>query len=239
MARGLDGELLLSRHVVYLKLRDKAAGMPYVGSLTIINAQGRLINFSRQWPTPNINAADRDFFKAFQSNPSLTSFIGRADSQSRHRKQGCAIARKISGPNSEFLGVTTAAIELQYFQKYLGEISLDPDNAVTLFRQDGMVLARFPPNDSIIGRRFASERRSQARGNVDHGVGVRRRRAQWMTVRMVAAHRVGGFPIVVTTSKTNRGNLCRLAANRCIRDRDIGADDYRDRGVCFAFHKTI
>jgi hypothetical protein len=38
-----DGDRLLSRHDVYLKLRDKAAGMPYVGSLTIINAKGRLI----------------------------------------------------------------------------------------------------------------------------------------------------------------------------------------------------
>jgi hypothetical protein len=36
-----DGDRLLSRHDVYLKLRDKAAGMPYVGSLTIINAKGR------------------------------------------------------------------------------------------------------------------------------------------------------------------------------------------------------
>jgi hypothetical protein len=43
--KDIDGERLLSRHDVYLKLRDKAASLPYVGSLTIINARGRLINF--------------------------------------------------------------------------------------------------------------------------------------------------------------------------------------------------
>jgi diguanylate cyclase (GGDEF)-like protein/PAS domain S-box-containing protein len=202
MARGLDGELLLSRHVVYLKLRDKAAGMPYVGSLTIINAQGRLINFSRRWPTPNINAADRDFFKAFQSNPSLTSFIGRPI---RNRATGSwviQLTRKISGPNSEFLGVTTAAVELQYLQNYLGEFSLDPDNAVTLFRQDGVVLARFPQNDSIIGRRFASEAGLKLVATSANGVGLGAGVLNHDS-RMVAAHRVAGFPIVVTTSKTN------------------------------------
>jgi hypothetical protein len=47
-----DGDRLLSRHDVYLKLRDKAAGMPDVGALTIINAKGRLINFSRQLADP-------------------------------------------------------------------------------------------------------------------------------------------------------------------------------------------
>jgi hypothetical protein len=64
ITKDIDGERLLSRHDVYLKLRDKAASLPYVGSLTIINAHGRLINFLRQWPIPNIEATDRDFFKA-------------------------------------------------------------------------------------------------------------------------------------------------------------------------------
>ncbi len=47
---GGGGERELSSHKVHQQLRDKAAGMPYVGALTIVNAQGRLINFSRQWP---------------------------------------------------------------------------------------------------------------------------------------------------------------------------------------------
>jgi EAL domain-containing protein (putative c-di-GMP-specific phosphodiesterase class I) len=64
ITKDIDGERLLSRHDVYLKLRDKAASLPYVGSLTIMNAHGRLINFLRQWPIPNIEATDRDFFKA-------------------------------------------------------------------------------------------------------------------------------------------------------------------------------
>jgi diguanylate cyclase (GGDEF)-like protein/PAS domain S-box-containing protein len=197
-ADGIDR--LFSRRDVYLKLRDKAAGMPYVGSLTIIDARGQLINFSRNWPTPNINAADREFYTAFQSNPRLTSFIGKPI---RNRATGSwiiQVARKIAGPNGEFLGLTTAAVELKELQNYLGEFSLDPDTAVTLFRDDGMVLAHFPQNNSIIGRRFASAAGLKLVANSDSGIGSGTGLLDG-NPRMAAAHRVGGFPLVITTTK--------------------------------------
>ena len=202
IAKGPDGERLLSRHDVYLKLRDKVAGMPYVGSLTIINARGQLINFSRQWPIPNIKAADRDFFKAFQSDPSLTSFISKPVRNRATGSWAIQLARKIPGPNGEFLGLTTAAVELKYLQNYLGEYSLDPDNAVALFRQDGVTLARFPQNGSVIGHRFASAAELKLVANSKNEIGSD------VSVlggdsRMVAAHRIGSFPIVITASKAN------------------------------------
>ncbi|MGA7000875.1 MAG: hypothetical protein WBZ28_02920, partial [Pseudolabrys sp.] len=52
-------ETNISSYGVHLKLRDKAVGIPYVGALIIYNADGKLINYSRQWPLPDINIADR------------------------------------------------------------------------------------------------------------------------------------------------------------------------------------
>ena len=76
----LDSQL--SRYDVHLKLRDKAGGIPYVGALIIYNANGKLINYSRQWPLPdNINIADRDYFIAAKLDQASRS-------QSRHRKLG-------------------------------------------------------------------------------------------------------------------------------------------------------
>jgi diguanylate cyclase (GGDEF)-like protein/PAS domain S-box-containing protein len=192
---------LLSRHDVYLKLRDKAAGMPYVGALTIFNAQGRLLNFSRQWPTPDIDITDRDFFKALQSNPSLTSFIGEPVLNRASGSWVMHLARKISGPNGEFLGLISAAIELQYLQNYFNEISFEPGSGVTLYRQDGVVIARFPRIDSIVGRRFPIAEALKLVSKTDNGVGLSSGDID-SNIRMVAAHRVGSFPIVVTTTKT-------------------------------------
>jgi diguanylate cyclase (GGDEF)-like protein/PAS domain S-box-containing protein len=196
-----DSERLLSSHEVYLKLRDKVAGMPFVGSLTIINAQGQLVNFSRQWPVPIIDSTDREYFKALQSNPNLTSFVGEPV---RNRATGSwvvQLARRISGPNGKFLGLITAAIELQYLQNYFSEISLDPGSGVTVFRNDGVVLARFPMIESIVGRRLPTALSITLVSTVDHAVGVSTG-AMDGHIRMIAAHRVGHFPLVVATTKT-------------------------------------
>jgi diguanylate cyclase (GGDEF)-like protein/PAS domain S-box-containing protein len=196
-----DGERLLSGHDVYLKLRDKAAGMPYVGALTIFEAQGRLINFSRQWPTPDINVADRDFFKVFQSNPDLKFFVGEAVYNRANGSRVVHFARKIPGPSGEFLGVITAAVELQYLQKYFSEISLEPGSGVTLFHEDGMVLARYPVLQSVIGRRFPNALSLKLVADADHGIGVSTG-AMDGHVRMIASRRIGNSPLVVATTRT-------------------------------------
>ena len=65
-----------SRYDVHLKLRDKAGGIPYVGALIIYNANGKLINYSRQWPLPdNINIADRDYFIAAKLDQNSTPIL--------------------------------------------------------------------------------------------------------------------------------------------------------------------
>ena len=40
-----------------------------------IDPDGNLLNFSRSWPIPNIQVADRDYFKALKADPNLETFI--------------------------------------------------------------------------------------------------------------------------------------------------------------------
>lgn len=100
---GNASERQLSGYDVHTKLRDKAAGMPYVGSLVIIDAKGRLINFSRQWPISDIDASDRDFYKALQSDSKLDFFIGAPVQNRANGSWVVQFARKISGLNGEFM----------------------------------------------------------------------------------------------------------------------------------------
>jgi hypothetical protein len=123
---GMAGDALqrLARHDVHIKLRDKAAGMPFVGSLTLFSAQGKVVNFSRQWPVPAIEANDRDFFKALRDDPNLNAFLGQP---LRNRASGTWVmhlARKVSGPKGEFLGLISGAVELSYFDSFLSNIAL-------------------------------------------------------------------------------------------------------------------
>jgi Cache domain len=165
-------ETSISRYDVHLKLRDKAVGIPYVGALIIYNADGKLINYSRQWPLPDINIADRDYFNAAKSDPASKSILSQPV---RNRATGSWVTnlvRKISAPDGEFLGVISASFELGFLQKYFSEISADPDSSFALFRNDGTLLARFPQNDVDIGRRWPDAVALKLTAIANRGVGM-------------------------------------------------------------------
>src|SRR5712691_1713518 len=58
-----DYERQMSGYDVHLMLKDKIGGLPHVDAVTMINAQGKLINVSHSWPIPPVNVSDRDYFK--------------------------------------------------------------------------------------------------------------------------------------------------------------------------------
>ncbi len=191
----------LSSHDIHIKLRDKAAGMPYIGSLIIIDDKGKLINFSRQWPIPRLSASDRGFFKAFQVNPKLTSYLSAPLNNRASGSEVLQFARKISGPDGSFLGLTVAAIELQYLQKQFSDISLEPGSGIALYRTDGLLLVRIPNVKTAIGQHFPGNAAVGLVSQIEHAVGVEANAIDGK-LRMVAARRISGYPIVVATTRT-------------------------------------
>ena len=197
---------------MHLKLRDRAAGMPFVGSLTIFNARGKVVNFSRQWPVPAIDVTDRDFFKAFQADPNLSSFLSEPV---RNRASGTWVvhlARKIVGPNGEFRGLVSGALELKYFEEFFSDIALAPGGTIEVFRQDSTLLVRHPKLEALIGKRSSDATALTLVATADHGVG---RDTTGAEALVVAAHRVDGYPIVVSVNKTAAAILAdwQLTAN--------------------------
>ena len=194
------------RHAVHLKLRDKAGGMPYVGSLGIFNAKGQLINFSRQWPIPEVNVANEDYFKALSATRDVTSFLGEPVRDYATGSWVIHLAHKISGPSGEFLGVISAAIELHYLQNYFRDISPNPNSTFALFRNDGMLLARYPEKDADIGHKFPTALALKLATNSDRNVGSVDGVIDGIP-RMIAGHRVEGYPAVVSATRATSSIL--------------------------------
>lgn len=199
ISKAADREYLLSSHDIHVILRNHAAGMPYLGSFTIVNAQGRVINFSRQWPIPEIDVTDRDFFLALQSDPNLTSFVS---SPVRNRATGSWVihfARKISDESGKFSGILTAAIELQALQDIISEIALVPNGRISLFRQDGVLLAAAPWIEANIGHRLENALSLKIVAKEGSGIDVSKGTISDQD-RIIASHRVGEYPIVISAS---------------------------------------
>jgi hypothetical protein len=152
VASAADYERAMSGYSNHLMLKDKVGAWPHIGSLTLINSEGKLFNFSRFWPLPNIDVTDRDFFRALKSDPTLTFFMSEPV---RNRATGSwtiHLARKISGPDGEFFGLVSGAMEMDYFNKYFGSLRLESGSSISLFRDDGVLLASFPAIDPARAR---------------------------------------------------------------------------------------
>lgn len=192
----------LARHDVHIALRDKNEGMTYVGSLTVFSPEGKVINFSRTWPVPDIDISDRDFFRVFQENPDLQFYLSEPMRSRANGTWVMHLTRKVIGPDGEFLALISGAIELDYFKHFLSQIASNRDSSIALFRLDGTLLVRFPHVEADIGRNFRHGITFKLVQNSQHGVGETIGVIDRLP-RIVAAHRVDRYPVVVASTVTH------------------------------------
>ena len=187
----------ISSEDMHEMLKASTSGLVQIYAISVINADGRLLNFSRFWPVPDISVADREFFLALKSDPQLTSFVSLPAQNRTDRAWTMFLTRKVRGPNGEFLGLVLGAVELSYFEKLFASVSLGEGSSITLFRGDGALLTRFPQIESVIGKTF----KSSVNAVGDSNSGTARFVGQiGGKDRLLAAHRLAHFPIVLSVA---------------------------------------
>jgi len=146
----------LSGQDTYRLLRSKMDALPYFGNLNVFDADGNLVNSSTAWPVPKVNIADRIHFQTFKSDPRspemlIEPVLGRVSGT-----KTTIIARRVTGPNGEFLGIISQGIDPAHFEKYFASVQLGPEAAIAMFHRDGKLLSRYPDIHGMIGRNFAT-----------------------------------------------------------------------------------
>jgi hypothetical protein len=65
----------------YEILRSKAGVLSYLGDISVYDSDGQIINWSRPLPVPNLNIAERAYFKTFKSNPRSPAILTRMENR--------------------------------------------------------------------------------------------------------------------------------------------------------------
>lgn len=178
-------------------LKEKLAGLPQIEAITMINADGKLLNFSRYWPIPAVNVSDRDYYSALRdSKTNELTFIGQPVQNRGTGTWNIYIARRVNGLRGEFAGLVLAAMSLQYFEDFYQSVSLGEGSAEALLREDGTLLARYPRTKEI-GQVFNSGNRLVLK---DGGRALREVSPVDHIRRIKAAHRLSSLPLLVLTT---------------------------------------
>ena len=188
---------------IHLMLKEKLTGLPYINAITMINPEGKLINFSRYWPIPQVNVSDRDYFQAMRANPTIDRFVSVPVPNRGDGTWTVYLARRVRTANGQFGGLLLGAIELRYFEDLYKTVSLGDESAISLVREDGVLMARYPRTDKI-GVTFSEGGQRAAR--VATGT-VREPSPLDGQMRIKSARRLTNFPLVVLVTQTESAAL--------------------------------
>ena len=137
-------------------LRRRQGDLPQIDVLSLVALDGRLINFSRAFPAPAVNLADRDYMRAHLADDRLAMFLSAPVSNRGTGRWTFYLARKLHAVDGRPIGIAIVGIECEYFQRFYASIDSAREGvSVSLLRRDGLLLARQPPLDDYVGKSFA------------------------------------------------------------------------------------
>lgn len=199
LAASTDGDLhQLASQDYHILLQEKLSGLPQIDTLGIFDAEGKRVNHSHYWPTPDDDLSRRDYFQALKNNPNLTSSIGEPVRGNASGKWVIILARPVRTTAGKFLGVVFGSMTLKYYDDIFRSTSLGDGYAATLMRNDGTLLARYPVAGQIgrITPVSVLKTVAESRSGVSRSVSPVDQQP-----RIAAAYRLVNYPLVVIVTR--------------------------------------
>ncbi len=134
---------------VFDLLGSEAGGVSQIDAMGLVDSKGKLIVNTRSWPSPKNDLSGRDYFAKLRDDPSLNSIVSEPHGSLTQNIPVIVIAHRLKAPDGSFAGLLTAVIRVDYFSNLYKDIYLGPGTAISLFRRDGLLLARYPESQKI------------------------------------------------------------------------------------------
>jgi diguanylate cyclase (GGDEF)-like protein len=175
-------------------------GLPLADALMVIGADGRVVNFSRAFPPVPLNASTRDYYLYLSTHDGHALFVSAPAKSYLQGAWTVFLARRVNDPQGAFAGIVVAAVTLSYLEDFYRAVTRE-NEAVTVLRRDGLILARSPPTEDQIGKKLPAE--APWYGLLEKGGGSYRSPGYVGTeTRLVSVRPLREFPLVIDVSMT-------------------------------------
>lgn len=161
---GPPGAPLPDDRAAYERLVALGRSTPYVVSIWLTDAVGKAVLTTREFPAPDLSAADRDFFQAQKAGGNAL-FVSPLETNRYSQEPLILLSRPLEATPGQFRGIAVVSVSPRYIRDIYKSFDLDYARAITLRKADGTVLLREtagadgpadPPPD---GPEIAAERR--------------------------------------------------------------------------------
>jgi diguanylate cyclase (GGDEF)-like protein/PAS domain S-box-containing protein len=197
-----DFKARMSTFEMHEALKAKVGWHSDVAGVGVSDSDGVLINSSEHWPPPNIDLADRGYFKAAKAGAAAAPVSIELVRGRLSKEWETVIAYKIRGPNGEFLGLLARAVRPASFEKFFASMALGDGASIAILHRDGTLLGRYPHVQAMIGLNFKNAPVNQRiLSKSDHGT-TRIISAIDGLSRLASTRALTDFPIVIIATTT-------------------------------------
>ncbi|BAE52539.1 hybrid sensor histidine kinase/response regulator [Paramagnetospirillum magneticum] len=199
-----DLRRMLGSRATFEALRDKVSGVPQIDVATVVATNGDVVNFTRSYPPPPINLADRDYFKAHFADPDLKFFLSLPAKNRGTGRWTFYLTRKIRNSHGATIGLVLTGIESAFLSEYYKAVNFSEFSAISLYRDDGGLLARMPERDDSMGKVLPQPGIQALRDGVETFITSEPRLVDQSDrrFRIVAPRAVAGYPLAVIVAAT-------------------------------------
>lgn len=145
----------LSTSAVHRMLAERISAFPHISGLSLRDLSGEIVNASLDWPSSRgrlkPNPAD---MLAAQPGQAI---VGPPFKSPVSGQWAIYLAKMVVSPSFEPVGVVLGTMKLQNFEDYFAKVRPSAGSAIALFRNDGTLIARYPSQPDLVGRKFSQE----------------------------------------------------------------------------------
>ncbi len=194
-----DFDRVMSNRTTFDLLHQVARYLPQTDTLVIVNRSGQLINFTRAYPPPQIDASDRDFFRYLRHHRGHALFFSKPLTTRYRNIPAVLVARRLNAPDGSFLGVAAAVLSARELQRFYASVIGVTGQRTKLLRRDGTVLVTWPQLAhpfTLVPTTSRWHAVVAAGGGTFHASG-----------RFISVHPLAGYPLVINASLADRQAL--------------------------------
>jgi len=136
---------------IHLLLQARAAGLPQVKAIFLVNAQGEVVNSSRADFKPGATAVDRDYFRHFADGGTDDLFIGQPVTSRIDGHPVYFASTRLLDASGRMRGVLVASIRIDFFESLYQGVGPEMAGRILLLNQRGVLLAGTNHGDLAYG----------------------------------------------------------------------------------------